>query len=231
MNLQLFVFGVYPYIAGSVFLVGSVLRFDRDPYSWKSYSSQLLADSGLRVGSNLFHIGILALFLGHFVGLLTPHVIFHALGVNDLVHQYVAIAAGATFGTLCLIGGVMLWLRRVLNQRVRSAGRTMDLFILTWLLVTLSLGLSTIPVSIEHARANEPAVMLALAEWVRSIATFQPDPALLTGVDPIFKVHLFFGMTVFLLFPFTRLVHIWSVPFGYLFRAYQIVRRKNVSGI
>lgn len=228
MNLQLFVYGVYPYIAGTVFLVGSALRFDRDPYSWKSDSSQLLSKANMRLASNLFHVGIIAIFLGHFVGLLTPHAVFHALGVSDVEHQYVAISAGLAFGSLCLIGGVLLWLRRLLNQRVRSAGRRMDMFILSWLLVTLSLGLSTIPVSIAHARAGDPSVMLALATYVRSIAIFQPDPAVIAGVPAIFKVHLFFGMTVFLLFPFTRLVHIWSIPFGYLFRAYQVVRRKGV---
>ncbi len=231
MNLHNFIFGVYPYIALSVFALGSWLRFDREQYTWKSDSSQLLSKGGMRLGSNLFHIGIIAVFLGHAVGLLTPHRLFLALGVSDLAHQYLAITAGAIFGTLCLIGGVILWLRRMFNPRVSAASRGTDKLILTWLLVTLSLGLSTIPVSMGHAQHGDPGVMIALAEWVQSIVYLHPNPALLENVDGIFKVHLFFGMTVFLLFPFTRLVHIWSVPFGYLGRSYQIVRTKRAAAM
>ncbi len=229
MNLHDFLYGVYPYLAGTVFLIGSWVRFDREQYTWKTDSSQLLARGNMRLASNLFHVGILAIFFGHLVGLLTPHSLFLAMGVSDLAHQYVAIAAGSVFGTLCLVGGVMLWLRRLTNPRVRAVSRKMDIFILSWLLCTLLLGLSTLPVSLGHAGHGNAAVMIALADWVQSVATFRADPALLAPVDTLFKVHLFFGMTVFLLFPFTRLVHIWSVPVGYLGRAYQVVRHKRVT--
>lgn len=227
MTLHNFLYGVYPYIALSVFLLGSWLRFDREQYTWKSDSSQLLSKSNLRLGSNLFHVGILAIFGGHFVGLLTPHAWFQAMGVSDMQHQMIAIWAGSIFGTMCLIGGVILWLRRLFNARVSAASRGTDKFILTWLLITLMIGLSTIPVSIGHANHNNPSVMIALAEWVQSIVYLRPNPALLENVDTVFKVHLFFGMSVFLLFPFTRLVHIWSAPFGYVSRPYQIVRSKR----
>ncbi|HKJ09988.1 MAG TPA: respiratory nitrate reductase subunit gamma [Gammaproteobacteria bacterium] len=227
MNLQDFLYGVYPYVAGTVFLIGSLLRFDRDPYTWKSDSSQLLSSKHLRLGSNLFHAGILVVFIGHFVGLLMPHALFHAVGISDMAHQYLAIVVGAIFGAAALAGGILLWWRRTGNSRVRAAGKPSDLFILSWLLVTLSLGLSTIPFSLAHAVHGDPKVMLALAVWAKSIVTFQPNPAALATVNTVFKVHIFFGMTVFLLFPFTRLVHIWSAPFGYLVRAYQIVRVKR----
>lgn len=229
MDLYTLVFGVYPYVALTVFLLGSWIRFDREQYTWKSDSSQLLSKKGMRLFSNLFHVGVIAIFLGHFFGLLTPHPLFRALGVSDLAHQYTAIIAGAIFGVLAFIGAVGLWLRRLGNQRVRAAGRRMDITILTWLLITLTLGLSTLPVSLGHAARDDAGVMIALAEWVQSIIYLHPDPSLLTRVDTIYKIHLFFGMTVFLLFPFTRLVHIWSVPLGYLGRAYQIVRTKRVA--
>lgn len=229
MNIHDFLYGVYPYLAGTVFLIGNWIRFDREQYTWKSDSSQLLSKANMRLASNLFHIGIIAIFFGHLVGLLTPHAWFQAMGVSDMMHQYVAIIAGSVFGTLCLLGGIMLWFRRISNPRVRATTRRMDIFILSWIMVTLLLGLSTIPVSIGHASHNNPAVMVALAEWAQSIVTFQPNPAALSSVDTLFKVHLFFGMTVFLLFPFSRLVHIWSVPVGYLGRAYQIVRTKQVA--
>lgn len=229
MNLHDFLFGVYPYLAGTVFLIGSWVRFDREQYTWKTDSSQLLARHNLRLASNFFHVGIISIFFGHLVGLLTPHSVFLAMGISDLAHQHIAIAAGSVFGSICLIGGVMLWLRRLTNSRVRAVSRKMDVFILTWILTTLLLGLSTIPVSLDHAQHGNAGVMLALANWAQSVVTFRADAALLAAVDPIFRVHLFFGMTVFLLFPFTRLVHIWSVPFGYLGRAYQVVRHKRVT--
>lgn len=227
MNLHNFLYGVYPYIALSVFLLGSWLRFDREQYTWKSDSSQLLSKANMRLGSNLFHVGIIAIFFGHAVGLLTPHSWFQALGVSDMAHQMVAIWAGSIFGIMCLIGGTILWVRRMFNARVSVASRGSDKFILTWLLITLLLGLSTIPVSIGHANHDNPGVMIALAEWVQSIIYLRPNPALLESVDTIFKVHLFFGMTVFLVFPFTRMVHVWSAPFGYVGRPYQVVRSKR----
>lgn len=222
-----FIYGVYPYIALTVFLLGSLIRFDRDQYTWKSDSSQLLSKANMRLGSNLFHVGIIAVFFGHAVGLLTPHSIFRSLGISDMTHQMIAIWAGSIFGGLGLVGGVILWIRRMYNARVSATSRGSDKFILTWLLVTLLIGLSTIPVSIGHANAGNPNVMIALAEWVQSIVYLHPNPALLESVDTVFKVHLFFGMTVFLVFPFTRMVHVWSAPFGYINRPYQVVRTKR----
>lgn len=227
MNLHNFIYGVYPYIALTVFLLGSLQRFDREQYTWKSDSSQLLSKANMRLGSNLFHVGILAIFAGHAVGLLTPHAVFTGLGVSDMTHQMVAIWAGSIFGGMCLLGGSILWLRRMFNARVSAASRGSDKFILTWLLITLMLGLSTIPVSIGHANHGNPSVMIALADWVQSIVYLHPNPSLLAGVDTVFKIHLFFGMTVFLVFPFTRMVHVWSAPVGYINRPYQIVRSKR----
>ena len=227
MNIENFLFGVYPYIALSIFFLGSLIRFDRDQYSWKSDSSQLLSKKYLRLGSNLFHIGILAIFAGHFVGLLTPHAVFIALGVSDMTHQLVAIVAGSIFGVIALLGGLILWFRRMFNKRVSKASRKSDKFILSWLLITLMIGLSTIPVSIGHSNHGDASVMIALSDWVKSIVTFNPQPELLANVDTVFKVHMFFGLTVFLVFPFTRLIHVWSAPVTYINRAYQVVRSKR----
>ncbi len=222
-------FGTFPYIALTTFLLGSLIRFDREQYTWKADSTQLLEREQLRKGSILFHIGVLALFFGHFVGLLTPHSLFLSIGVSDMSHQYIAIIAGALFGTVCMMGGVLLWKRRMYNSRIRANSRFMDIFILNWLLVTLGIGLLTIPVSLYHALNGDPSVMIALADWAQSIFTLSPNPKLLNEVDFIFKLHLFLGMSVFLMFPFTRLVHVWSVPLGYLARPYQVVRSKYVK--
>lgn len=225
--LHNYIFGVYPYIALTVFLLGSWIRFDHEQYTWKSDSSQLLSKSGMRFASNFFHYGILGLFGGHLVGLVTPHFVFRALGVSDMTHQWIAIIAGSIFGSACLIGAIALWLRRLTNERVRAASRWIDINILGWLALTAAVGLSTIPASIGHANAGNPEVMINLAEWVQSIIYLHPDPKLVQGVSSVYKLHMFLGMSVFLFFPFTRLVHVWSAPLGYLFRAYQIVRTKR----
>lgn len=227
MNLHNFLYGVYPYIALSVFLLGSWVRFDREQYTWKSDSSQLLSKANMRLGSNLFHIGIIAIFFGHFVGLVEPFQVFMRLGITELEHQWIAIYAGSIFGVICLIGGTMLWFRRMFNVRISATSRGSDKFILSWLMLTLVIGLFTLPVSIGHANQGDASVMVTLEAWVHSIIYLRPDPDLLLGVDTVYKVHLFLGMTVFLIFPFTRMVHVWSAPFGYLGRPYQVVRSKR----
>ena len=225
--LNKLIFAVYPYIALTVFLVGCWIRYDHEQYTWKTDSTQLLSTANMVLASNFFHIGILAIFAGHFAGLVRPPGLWLAFGVSDMQHQWLAISAGTVFGIMCLIGGVILWLRRMFNPRVRAGSRYSDIFILSWLMVTLLFGLSTIPVSVGHANHGNPEVMLALSQWVQSILTLSPRPELLDGVDGVFKFHMFLGMTVFLLFPFTRLVHALTAPFNYLGRSYQVVRMKR----
>lgn len=227
MSLMKFFFAVYPYICLTVFVVGCWIRYDNQQYTWKTDSSQLLSGSNMVLASNFFHIGILAIFFGHFAGLVLPHWIWHLFGINDLQHQWIAIWAGSIFGVMCLIGGAMLWLRRFFNPRVRAAGRKNDAFVITWLMITLVLGLATLPVSIGHAGKGDPQVMLLLGDWIKSVIMLNPQPQLLEQVEPIYRAHMFFGMTVFLIFPFTRLVHILTAPLNYASRAYQIVRSKR----
>ncbi len=220
-------FGVYPYIALSVFLLGSLIRFDREQYTWKSDSSQLLRRRELRWGSNLFHIGILALFFGHAVGLLTPHHLYEALGLPTPAKQMLAVVIGGVAGSLCLAGISLLLHRRLFDPRVRATSKPMDILILGWIGLTLLLGLVSIFVSLGHRDGH---VMLQLAGWAQHIVTLRGGAAeLLAGVPLIYKLHLFFGMTLFLLFPFSRLVHVWSgfASVTYLGRSYQLVRRRG----
>jgi len=218
-------FGLYPYIVVSVFLIGSVVRFDREQYSWRSGSSQLLRRKLLFVGSNCFHIGILAIFGGHLVGLLTPHSIYTAIGLSVEAKQLMAMIVGGVFGTLCFIGLTLLIYRRLVDPRIRATSSYMDIAILLLIYAQLILGLSSIFASAQHLDGSE---MLVLAEWAQRIVTLRGGAAdLIAGVDPIFKLHIVLGMTIFLVFPFSRLVHIWSAPVGYLGRPYQIVRRRG----
>ena len=222
-----FLFGIYPYIALAVFLVGSLIRFDREQYTWKSDSSQLLKRGQLRLGSNLFHIGILALFFGHLFGLLTPKELYHALGLSTAAKQMLAITAGGVFGAMCLVGLLLLLHRRLTEPRIRATSTRMDIFVLLWILATLALGLLSIAVSLGHP---DGGVMVLLANWAQHIVTFRSGAAdFIAGVHWIYKIHLFFGMTLFVLFPFSRLVHVWSgfAAVAYVTRAYQIVRSRS----
>lgn len=223
--LNTLLFGVYPYLAGAVFLLGSLARFDRDPFTWKAHSSQILSNRNMRLASNLFHVGILLLFMGHFVGLLTPPEIFHALGVSAGDKQLLAIVAGSIAGIMCFVGLTLLVRRRLTDPRVRATSSRMDIFILLLLYAQLILGLLTIPVSLMHLDGHN---MLNLMGWARNIVTFDPIEAVafVSQVGWLFKLHLFLGLTVFLVFPFSRLVHIWSAPVTYPARPYQVVRQR-----
>lgn len=223
-----FAFGVYPYLCLTVFLLGSFLRYDREQYTWKSYSSQLLRRGQLRLGSNLFHVGILVIFLGHAAGLLTPIWIFEMLGISHGFKQGLAIVVGGVAGIACFVGIALLAHRRLFDVRVRATSSIGDTAILLLLWAQLSLGLLTIPVSLQHMDGQE---MVKFMTWAQGIVSLDPLASQqLMDVSPIFKLHLLLGMSLFLVFPFTRLVHIWSAPIWYLGRrGYQVVRARPVT--
>lgn len=218
----------YPYVCMSAFIFGSIIRFDREQYTWRASSSQLLRNKQLTWGSNLFHFGILFLLLGHTVGLLTPKTIY-TLFVTVEQKQRLAIIAGGIAGTVCFVGLTLLLHRRFFDSRVRQTSTHMDLAILIILWVQLCLGLLTLPFSFAHTDGD---VMLRLSHWAQGILTVQPvDARMLQGLDWPYLVHLVLGMTIFLLFPFSRLVHIWSAPIWYLGRrGYQVVRTRRTLG-
>lgn len=219
-----FFFGIYPYIAIVVMVMGTLFRYDQDPYSWKAGSSQLLRSKGMAWGSNLFHVGILLLFFGHLVGLLTPESVYH-LVMTAAVKQKLAMIAGGIFGTICFFGMTILIARRLLDPRIRATSKPTDIMILLILYVQLILGLATIPASAEHSDGSS---MIALANWAQHIVTFRGGAAgFVAGEAIVFKLHIVLGLTIFILFPFTRLVHVLSAPIKYVFRSgYQIVRRR-----
>jgi nitrate reductase gamma subunit len=225
--LHNFFFNVYPYIGLAVFLMGSLARFDRDQYTWKSDSSQMLRTGTLRWGSNLFHIGILFLFFGHFVGLLTPHWFYEGF-LTAAAKQRIAIYAGGVAGVVCFVGLSLLLYRRLFDARIRLTSHRTDIAILVILWVQLALGLITLPFSYSHA---DGSAMLVLAEWAQGIVTFRPNADLLLGLAWPYLLHLILGMTIFLLFPFSRLVHVWSgfATVFYLFRPHQVVRSRRLN--
>ncbi len=228
-NLNFLAFGVYPYIALAICLIGSWARFDLSQYSWKAGSSQIFSRTPaeqryMRAASNMFHMGVLFVLAGHFVGLLTPASIYHHV-ISTENKQLLAMVSGGFFGTLCLIGLLMLLKRRLSDARVRASSSCSDILVLVVLLVQLLLGLGTIFASTFHM---DGSVMVMLADWAQYTVTLQPmkAAAVIAPVGAVYKLHVFLGLTLFVLFPFTRLVHIISAPVWYLGRRYQIVRQK-----
>lgn len=220
-------FGVYPYIAAAVLVIGCWARYDREQYTWKAGSTQMLSNKGMQIGSNLFHIGVLFIIFGHVFGLLTPESIYHhAISTPD--KQVLAMASGGFFGLLAFIGMTMLVKRRFTDPAVIKNGNRSDQVVLLLLYAQLILGLLSIGVSAQHM---DGSVMVLLANWAQRIVTFQPVVAAqaIEHVHIIYKMHVLLGLTLFVVFPFTRLVHIisgFAAPVKYLARNYQIVRSK-----
>ena len=151
---------------------------------------------------------------------------FDFLGISHSFKQMMAIVVGGLAGIACVIGISLLVHRRLFDARIRNTSSFGDIAILLLLYVQLLLGLATIPISLEHLDGGE---MLKFMTWAQGIMTLQPGVAsLVADANPIFKLHLFLGMTIFLVFPFTRLVHVWSAPIWYLGRrGYQVVRTRQ----
>jgi nitrate reductase gamma subunit len=219
-----FLFQVYPYVCFVVFIVGSLIRFDQGQYSWKSDSSQMLRAGLLKWGSNLFHAGILFLFFGHLFGLFTPHSVYGVF-MSAATKQMLAVVAGGIAGFICFIGLTLLLYRRVFDPRIRYTSHPTDIAVLVVLWIQLVVGLVTLPYSWQHA---DGTVMLVLSDWV----TLRPvDATALAQLPWPFLFHVVFGMTIFLLLPFSRLVHVWSgfAAIGYVFRPYQVVRSRRLN--
>ncbi|MFO1506083.1 MAG: respiratory nitrate reductase subunit gamma [Lysobacterales bacterium] len=223
-----FLFGIYPYICLAVLLLGSLVRFDREPYSWKSDSSQVLRNGQLRLGSNLFHYGVLIVILGHFVGFLMPEPLVLWL-MSPTQHQLLAMLVGGVAGLVALIGATILIHRRLYYRRIRGNSRKWDITIIAMLWLQLLLGVLTVPFS---AQDMSGAHFEVLVQYVQGVVLFRGgNSALLQGMPWVYQVHILLGFTIFLVSPFTRMVHIWSGvgSLAYLVRPYQLVRRRGGS--
>lgn len=226
--VNMLLFGVYPYVCVGVLLLGSLIRFDREPYTWKSDSSQMLRTGWLRLGSNLFHYGVLVVIMGHFAGFLAPHwAVDWAL--SPVAHQLLAMVVGGLAGVIAIIGLSMLIWRRLSDPRIRLNSRKWDIVVVLMLWCQLALGLLTVPLSAAHM---DGALFETLTSYVKGIVTLDAQAsALMIGVPLTYKLHILLGFTLFLISPFTRMIHIWSGAgaLAYLLRPYQIVRtRKKV---
>jgi nitrate reductase gamma subunit len=221
-----FFFGIYPYLALAILLLGSLIRFDREPYTWKSDSSQILHRRQLRLGSNLFHYGVLVVIAGHFVGFLMPDWAIR-WALDPAQHQLIAMVAGGIAGTVAIIGLSILIRRRLSDPRIRRNSRKWDIAVVLMLWLQLALGLLTVPLSAAHM---DGAMFEVMTAYVKGIVTFQGGVAhLLLGTPLVYRLHIFLGFTIFLVSPFTRMIHIWSGvgALAYVVRPYQLVRTRR----
>jgi nitrate reductase gamma subunit len=213
-------FTVFPYLCLTTFVVGHAYRYVTDRYAWNSHSSQLLANESLRWGSVLFHLGIIFTFVGHAGGLLIPQRYYDMVGITSDMHLAIAHGMGEVVGMAAFIGCLLLLWRRLTNRRVRAAGSVNDLITLGGLTVVVAGGVYNVFFGNYNVLDN-------VAPWIRGIVFFSPDPELMRPVPISFKIHVTLAWALLGLSPFSRLVHIWSVPVTYLFRRYVVFRRRE----
>lgn len=225
--LQIFLFGVYPYVALTIAIIGTWVRFDLSQYSWKTGSSQMLRTKNMRWASNLFHVGIIVVLLGHLFGMLTPHFLYESF-ISAGRKQVVAVVVGGIAGVACWIGLAMLMWRRFTDDRISNTSNFSDKLVLVLLFVQLNLGLISIFTSVQHL---DGYTMMNLAGWAQDITILRPIQAAarIEQADLIYQLHMALGITLIMIFPFTRLIHIISAPVWYLGRRYQIVRQKKAQ--
>ncbi len=223
--MNFFFFTIFPYMAVVSFILGSILRLDRDPFSYKSKSSQFLRRKQLIIGSITFHVGILVILMGHAVGFFVPLPLLDIMGVSHSFKQVLAISVGGLAGILVLVGLMLLLHRRLFDERIRATSSFTDILILILLLFQVLIGLLSIFESLKHLDGEE---MVKFMLWAQTLATFKGDASLyIADVAFVFKLHIVLGLLIVFIFPFTRLVHIFSAPITFVARPYQIVRKKK----
>ena len=225
-SLDYLIFGILPYAVLAIALIGTISRYERDPFTWKSSSSQLLRRKQLMWGSVLFHVGIIVLFFGHLIGLFTPIWLLDALGISYGLKQWMAVIIGGVAGTAAFIGCTMLLHRRLYDTRIRNNSSFADIGILVILWVQILVGMGTIALTLGHM---DGAKMIQFMTWSQSVMGLQINAwTEVVDVHWLYKFHIFLGMVIVALFPFTRLVHMLSVPIRFLWRpGYQIVRSRE----
>ena len=223
--LQIFLFGVYPYVALTIAIIGTWVRFDLSQYSWKAGSTQMLRTKNMRLASNLFHVGIIVVLLGHLFGMLTPHFLYDRF-ISAGHKQILAVVVGGIAGVFCWFGLVMLMWRRFTDDRISNTSSFSDKLVLVLLFTQLNLGLLSIFTSVKHL---DGYTMMNLAGWAQDITVLRPwqAAARIEQTDLIYQLHMALGITLIAIFPFTRLIHIISAPIWYFGRRYQIVREKR----
>ncbi|UTH02621.1 respiratory nitrate reductase subunit gamma [Macrococcoides canis] len=214
---------IFPYACIAIFIIGHIFRFKYDQFSWTAKSSEFVEKKSLMWGSILFHIGIIPVILGHVVGLGIPASWLRAIGVSDHLYHIGAVYIGSIFGIMTLIGMLLLTARRVTNENVRKLSSLSDILVNFLLLFIVFIGCySTI---VTNATLPDFDYRNTISEWFRGLLILRPEAGYMEGVPLSFKIHVITGFLITALWPFTRLVHVWSVPINYVGRSHIIYRK------
>ncbi|TDM33677.1 respiratory nitrate reductase subunit gamma [Macrococcoides canis] len=214
---------IFPYACIAIFIIGHIFRFKYDQFSWTAKSSEFVEKKSLMWGSILFHLGIIPVILGHVVGLGIPASWLRAIGVSDHLYHIGAVYIGSIFGIVTLIGMLLLTARRVTNENVRRLSSLSDILVNFLLLFIVFIGCySTI---VTNATLPDFDYRNTISEWFRGLLILRPEAGYMEGVPLSFKIHVVTGFLITALWPFTRLVHVWSVPVNYVGRSHIIYRK------
>jgi nitrate reductase gamma subunit len=229
--MDTFLWVIVPYLSLTVFVVGHFWRYRYDKFGWTTRSSQLYEDRLLRLGSPMFHFGMLGVVGGHVVGLLVPQSWTDALGISHEAYHLVAVVGGLLAGVLAVVGMVILIYRRRTVGPVFSATTVMDKVMYAFLAAAIVLGMwNTIAGSILTI-GGEYNYREGVSVWYRSFLAFSPQPELMAQAPLGFQLHALVAFALFALWPFTRLVHVFSAPLGYLTRPYVVYRSRDDAGL
>ncbi|HJA62092.1 MULTISPECIES: respiratory nitrate reductase subunit gamma [unclassified Brevibacterium] len=222
--LETFLWVIIPYMALAVFVLGHIWRFRRDRFGWTSRSSQIYESKLLRIGSPLFHYGIIFVFLGHVIGLGIPKSWTSAVGITDHMYHFMAITVGLGAAAATIGGLALLIYRRRTNNRVFGATTRLDKLMYLMLSVVILAGVYS---TIFDSALSDYDYREGVSVWFRQFWMFQPDVNLMASAPLGFQIHVMSAILIFALWPFTRLVHVFAAPLGYITRPYIIYRSKD----
>ncbi|MEC1493731.1 respiratory nitrate reductase subunit gamma [Bacillus licheniformis] len=214
---------ILPYIVITIFIGGHIYRYQHDQFGWSAKSSEMLEKKKLALGSSLFHWGIFFVIGGHVMGILIPESLYEALGVSEHMYHKIAIGFGLPAGIAALSGLLILTYRRFTDKRIRKTSSAGDLITLVALLFVMTTGLAATFLNIDSKGFD---YRTTIGPWFRNIFLFKPDAGLMASVPLWFKLHIIMGYVIFIVWPFTRLVHVFSMPLKYLTRSYVVYRKR-----
>ncbi|WGD79599.1 respiratory nitrate reductase subunit gamma [Bacillus subtilis] len=216
--------GIMPYIVLTIFIGGHIYRYQHDQFGWTAKSSELLEKKKLAAGSTLFHWGLLCVVGGHVMGILIPEGVYASLGISEHMYHKMAIGAGLPAGIAACTGLVILTYRRLFDKRIRKTSSPSDILTLLLLLFMMLSGVAATFLNIDSKGFD---YRTTVGPWFRDLFLFRPDASLMESVPLWFKFHIVIGYVVFILWPFTRLVHVFSLPLKYLTRSYVVYRKRS----
>jgi nitrate reductase gamma subunit len=223
---DIFLWIVIPYVAIAIFIVGHIWRYRRDQFGWTSRSNQLLERRLLKWGSPLFHYGALAAIAGHVLGILIPESATSAIGINEHAYHLISAIAGTIAGVASLVGLLILIYRRARVRRVTVTTSYVDLVVYALLLFVIALGLADTVFHNVLASDNGYDYRRTIAIWFRGVFALQDNAGLMASVPLLYQIHVLAAWAIIALWPFSRLVHAWSIPFQYIGRPYILYRRR-----